>query len=86
MPLLRRRASSALLLMSKEHRLSQNNQLTLEKAKQLVFDAGYEVVKDSESDYYRWRARNWVEESGLIDTEEEAYFSCVELNSLSEED
>lgn len=66
--------------------MSQNKQLTLDEAKKLVFEAGYEVVKDTESDYFRWRARNWVEDSGLLDTEEEAYFSCVELNNLNTED
>lgn len=53
-------------------------------AKQLVRDNGFEVVKDSESDYFIWRARNWVEESGCFDTDDEAYLDCVKVNGLAE--
>lgn len=65
--------------------MAQASTLTLEQAKQLVFEGGFEVVKDTQTDYYRWSARNWVEDSGLLDTEEEAYFDCVQANDLTPE-
>ena len=33
-----------------------------------IRDAGYEIVKDDETDAYRFRARFFVEDSGLCDT------------------
>lgn len=37
-----------------------------------IYAAGYEIKKDTETDYFRFCARNWVEDSGLFDTPEEA--------------
>jgi hypothetical protein len=54
-------------------------------AKQLVRDNGFEVVKDTESDYFIWRARNWVEESDCFDTDDEAYLDCVKVNGLADD-
>lgn len=54
-------------------------------AKKLVNDNQFEVVKDSESDYFRWRAINYVEESALFDTDDEAYLGCVEYNGLGKD-
>jgi hypothetical protein len=41
-----------------------------------IRDAGYEIVKDDETDAYRFRARFFVEDSGLCDTPEEAAKAC----------
>ena len=39
----------------------------------VAYDHGYEVKKDTASDYYMWSARNWVEDSpATFDTPEEA--------------
>ncbi|MDU8351010.1 hypothetical protein RYA05_03765 [Pseudomonas syringae pv. actinidiae] len=53
-------------------------------AKKLVKDNRFEVVKDEDSDYFRWRAINYVEESGLFDTDDEAYLGCVSQNGLDQ--
>mgnify|MGYP001563697949 FL=1 len=45
---------------------------------QTVFDLGYEIKKDIETDYWRFCARNWVEDSGLFDTWEEAAQACID--------
>jgi hypothetical protein len=52
------------------------------QAKLWVAEDGFEVVKDDESDAWRWRALNWAEESGLYDTDDEAYLGCVEVNHI----
>ncbi|WP_046868840.1 hypothetical protein [Microvirga massiliensis] len=41
-----------------------------------IRDAGYEIVKDDETDAYRFRARLFVEDSGLCDTPEQAAKAC----------
>mgnify|MGYP001573325703 CR=1 FL=1 len=45
-----------------------------------VFDLGYEIVKDDETDYFCYKARFWVEDSELFDTPEEAARACIERN------
>jgi hypothetical protein len=52
------------------------------QAKIWVQEDGFEVVKDDETDCWRWSARNWVEQSGLYDTDDEAYIGCVEINHI----
>lgn len=52
------------------------------QAKIFVEEDGFEVIKDDTSGAWRWRARNWVEESGLHDTDDDAYFDCVERNHI----
>ncbi len=47
-----------------------------------IFAAGWEIVKDRDTDYLRFSARHWVEESGLCDTEEEAARECREYLGL----
>ena len=43
-------------------------------------DLGFEIVKDTESDYYRFKARFWVEDSpATFDTLEAAALACVQL-------
>ena len=47
-------------------------------------NAGYEVVADptGKSDYFIFRAKNWVEDSAPCDTPAEAWRTCCELNDL----
>lgn len=44
---------------------------------QQVFDLGFEILQDEDTDYYYFAARNWVEDSGLCDTPEEAARACI---------
>lgn len=50
-----------------------------------VFDLGYEVIKDTETDYYRYSARFWVEDSGLFDTPDEAAQECIKRHGSSDD-
>lgn len=44
-------------------------------------ELGFDIVKDTETDYYRFVARAWVEDSCLFDTEREAAQACIEENA-----
>ncbi|MFK4131986.1 hypothetical protein ACI2KR_06780 [Pseudomonas luteola] len=55
------------------------------KAKLMVENAGFEVVKDEDSDYYRWQSKFETVESGLYDTDDEAYLGCVEICQLGQD-
>jgi hypothetical protein len=45
---------------------------------------GYEIRKDIDTDYYRFHARHWVEDSGLYDTPEEAAEACIRYADTGE--
>jgi hypothetical protein len=49
-----------------------------------VFDLGFEVKKDTESDYYLYAARFWVEDSpATFDTQLDAARACVKQHGAT---
>lgn len=44
------------------------------------YKLGFDIRKDTQTDYFRYHARHWVEDSGLFDTPEEACYACIETH------
>lgn len=42
-----------------------------------LWEAGYHIVEASNPTGFRYRARFWVEDSGIFDTPEEAIEACT---------